>query len=212
MFYRSFGKNVKSFINKNQMTLVTSEKQHSATFRVQNIVASGQLHREISLEKITAAYKDAEENRNRFPGICLRFKKPKSTILLFKNGKIVITGLRYSKDAPVVVERLIERLNAIGIEILEEPTLDIVNVVVSLDMKKTIDLDDASLLLHSSIYEPEVFPGLIFRIPKPKAVFLIFSSGKVVLTGLKSESQIIPAIKLLGKTLKDLGLLKGKSD
>ncbi|MCK5346463.1 MAG: TATA-box-binding protein, partial [Candidatus Heimdallarchaeota archaeon] len=112
-------------------------------------------------------------------------------------------------DAPLVVGRVIDRLTAIGIEIPDKPNLKIVNVVVSLTLsKKYINLDKASLLLNSSIYEPEVFPGLIFRIPDPKAVFLIFSSGKVVLTGLKAESQIVPAIKILGKTLRDLGLLE----
>ena len=195
------------------MTPDRSPVKHSAKFKIQNVVVSGKLHRDIPLKQVTDAYKDAEENLNRFPGICLRFKKPKCAILLFGNGKLVLTGLKFSKDAPIVVERLIHRLNAIGIEIVEKPHLKIVNVVVSLVLSNTtIDLDKASLLLDSSIYEPEVFPGLIYRIAEPKAVFLIFSSGKVVLTGLKAESQIVPAIKLLGKNLKDLGLLEGKKD
>ena len=103
---------------------------------------------------------------------------------------------------------MIKRLNHIGIEVLDEPELRIVNVVVSLTLStKYINLDQASLLLNHSIYEPEVFPGLIYRISKPKAVFLIFSSGKVVLTGLKAESEIVPAIKILGKNLKENDLI-----
>jgi transcription initiation factor TFIID TATA-box-binding protein len=183
-------------------------KQHSATYKIQNIVVSVELNRDINLKEIIEAYRDAEENLNKFPGICLRLKKPKCAILLFSNGKMVITGLKFSKDAPIVISRVIDRLNAIGIEITDEPNWRLVNLVLSLNFKQTIPLDDAALLLTHSIYEPEVFPGLIFRIQEPKCVFLIFSSGKVVLTGLKAEDQIIPAVKLLGKTLKENGLLK----
>ena len=185
----------------------TEKKRHSATYSIQNIVVSVELNRDINLKRICEAYKDAEENLNKFPGICLRLKKPKCAILLFSNGKMVITGLKLSKDAPVVINRVIDRLNAIGIEIVDAPEWRLVNLVLSLNFRQSIPLDEAALLLSHSIYEPEVFPGLIFRIQEPKAVFLIFSSGKVVLTGLKAESQILPAIKLLGKTLKENGLL-----
>ncbi len=188
-------------------TEIVEKKRHSATYSIQNIVVSVELNRDINLKHICEAYKDAEENLNKFPGICLRLKKPKCAILLFSNGKMVITGLKFSKDAPVVINRVIDRLNAIGIEILDEPNWRLVNLVLSLNFRQSIPLDEAALLLSHSIYEPEVFPGLIFRIQEPKAVFLIFSSGKVVLTGLKAESQILPAIKLLGKTLKEHGLL-----
>ncbi|MHA1647631.1 MAG: TATA-box-binding protein [Promethearchaeota archaeon] len=190
------------------MNANTSDQQHRATYSVQNVVASVELNRDISLKRITEYYKDAEENLNKFPGICLRLKKPKCAILLFKNGKMVLTGLKNSTDVPIVVEKVIKRLNHIGIEVLDEPELKIVNVVVSLTLStKYINLDQASLLLTHSIYEPEVFPGLIYRIPNPKAVFLIFSSGKVVLTGLKAESEIVPAIKILGKNLKENDLI-----
>ncbi|UYP48382.1 TATA-box-binding protein [Candidatus Lokiarchaeum ossiferum] len=188
-------------------TINVENKRHSATYSIQNIVVSVELNRDINLKSICEAYKDAEENLNKFPGICLRLKKPKCAILLFSNGKMVITGLKLSKDAPVVINRVIDRLNAIGIEIVDDPEWRLVNLVLSLNFRQSIPLDEAALLLSHSIYEPEVFPGLIFRIQEPKAVFLIFSSGKVVLTGLKAESQILPAIKLLGKTLKENGLL-----
>ena len=75
------------------MNANTSDQQHRATYSVQNVVASVVLKRDISLKRITEYYKDAEENLNKFPGICLRLKKPKCAILLFKNGKMVLTGL-----------------------------------------------------------------------------------------------------------------------
>lgn len=186
-----------------------SSKKHSATYSVENVVVSVELNQDIPLKKIAESYKDAEFNLNKFPGICVHLTAPtpRSTVLIFGNGKCVITGLKFSKDAPVVINKIIERLNAIGITINQEPNYKVVNVVISANLNHYINLDEASLLLNHSIYEPEVFPGLIFRIQDPKAVFLIFSSGKVVLTGIKSEDQIVPAIKLLGNTLKENELL-----
>ena len=185
------------------------KSQYSATYKIQNVVVSVELKRKLDLNTITEAYKDAEENMNRFPGICLRLAKPKCAILMFSNGKMIITGLKYTKDAKVVVDKVIERLKHIEIEIKEKPKMEIVNIVISLELsKKYINLDEASLLLMHSIYEPEVFPGLIYRVYDPfKAVFLIFSSGKIVLTGLKEEKKIEQAIVFIGKTLKELGLL-----
>ncbi|MHA1674010.1 MAG: TATA-box-binding protein [Promethearchaeota archaeon] len=185
-------------------------KRRSATYSVENVVVSVKLHQELPLSDIAEAYKDAEFNTNKFPGLCVHLTAPtpKSTVLIFGNGKCVITGLKFSKDAPKVIDKIVERFEAIGIEITQKPDYEVVNVVTSINLKQRINLDKASLLLNQSIYEPEVFPGLIFRVDEPKSVFLIFSSGKVVLTGIKSEEQIVPCIKYLGENLRDNGLLE----
>ena len=191
----------------------TSSKKHSAKWSIQNVVVSVKLNRDINLKKVTEAYRDAEENMNRFPGICLHLSSPKCAILLFSNGKLVVTGLKDSADAPVVVNKVIERLKNIGIDIKRKPDFKVVNIVVSLELSiGYINLDQASLLLDHSIYEPEVFPGLIYRIHDPRAVFLIFSSGKVVLTGLTDKSQIPTVIRDFGKLLRSQGLLEGRKD
>ncbi len=191
----------------------SSKNKHSAKWSIQNVVVSVRLNRDINLKKVTEAYRDAEENMNRFPGICLHLSNPKCAILLFANGKLVITGLKDSEDAPIVVNRIIERLENIGIEVNDKPDFKVVNIVVSLELSiGYINLDRASLFLDHSIYEPEVFPGLIYRISDPRAVFLIFSSGKVVLTGLTDKSQIPTTIQNFGKTLRTHGLLQSQSD
>jgi len=190
------------------MNEIEPVKVHSAKYRIENIVISVSFHSEIDLEKIAENYQDADFNLNKFPGLCIRITKPKCTILLFKNGKMIITGLKNSKEAPIVVNRVSEKLTRIGIVLDSKPEFKIVNLVVSLNFQHRINLDEASLFLSHSIYEPEVFPGLIFRNLNPiTCVFLIFSSGKVVLTGLKSEADIIPAIKILGSQLKKKGIL-----
>ncbi len=119
----------------------------------------------------------------------------------------LLLGSNSLKMETVVVNRVIEKLNPIGIIISETPDMKIVNLVVSLNFQTHINLDTAAITLSHSIYEPEVFPGLIYRVQEPiPCAFLIFSSGKVILAGLKSEEDVIPAIKQLGKTLKNNGL------
>jgi transcription initiation factor TFIID TATA-box-binding protein len=186
-----------------------SKNSHSAKYRIENIVISVNLHATFDLTTISQSYHDAEFNLNRFPGLCIRLTKPKSTILLFKNGKMIITGLKNSQEAITVVDRIITKLKNIGIQIPENPEIKIVNLVISINLQQRINLDKASLLLMDSIYEPEVFPGIILHVDQPiKCVFLLFSSGKVILTGLKKEEDIIPAIKFLGTQLKTTNILK----
>lgn len=185
------------------------KNSHSAKYRTENIVISVNLHATFDLSMIAQAYHDAEFNLNRFPGLCIRLSKPKCTILLFKNGKMIITGLKNSQEAPIVVDHIISKLDNIGIQIPDNPEIQIVNLVISINVQQKLNLDKASLLLMDSIYEPEVFPGIILHINNPiKCVFLLFSSGKVILTGLKKEEDIIPAIKFLGTQLKSSNLLK----
>ena len=57
------------------------------------------------------------------------------------------------------------------------------------------------------MYEPEQFPGAIYRMDDPKVVFLIFSSGKLVCAGAKKEEEIYRAVDKLVLTLKEIGVL-----
>ena len=72
-----------------------------------------------------------------------------------------------------------------------------------------IDLDLASLSLKNAIYDPEVFPGLIYKQnDEIKGTFLIFSTGKLVFTGIAQESLIEPSLISLGRLLKSMDLFK----
>lgn len=121
---------------------------------------------------------------------------------------MIITGLKKSDDANAIINKTIMKLTHIGINITETPVTEIVNLVVNLDLRTTIDLNHALIVLEHLVYEPEVFPGAIYRLYDPfKCVFLIFSTGKVILTGISKEAQIIPAIKALGRELREKDLI-----
>jgi transcription initiation factor TFIID TATA-box-binding protein len=197
--------------NEAAMIIHPPEKKFSAKYKIENVVINSSLNHPIPLDKLSQLYRDLEYNPTKFPGLCIRLRIPKCAILLFSNGKLVITGLKSPNHAVQVLEKLIEKMKALNIEIQEIPKYQVVNFVVSIDLGKKINLDRASLFLGQSIYEPEVFPGLIFRVTEPFAsAFLIFSSGKIVLTGLRNEAEIAPSIKAIGKLLKDNNLLENK--
>ena len=76
------------------------------------------------------------------------------------------------------------------------------NIVASGNFNnRTINLELASMWLEQSMYEPEQFPGLIYRLPDPKTVLLLFQSGNLVCTGAKTEDQVHEAVR---KTYDDL--------
>ncbi len=178
------------------------------SYKLVNIVASVNIDEEIDLYRVARKYKDIEWNPERFPGLIMRIMKPKACILVFRTGKLVVTGLSKEKDVYDVTDGVIEKIKDAGITIKSTPQIQIQNVVASGDLGSDINLDLASILLERAIYEPEVFPGLIYRMDKPKAAFLIFSSGRIVIAGAKSEDIIKNGIDLLKDKLKELDLLE----
>ena len=82
--------------------------------------------------------------------------------------------------------------------------IKIENVVASTDIKKVISLDKLLTVLESSEYEPEQFPGLVYRLAEPKVAFLLFSSGRAVCAGAKTLDSVKDAIKRLKKKLTEL--------
>ena len=62
----------------------------------------------------------------------------------------------------------------------------IVNIVVTSDLKSTLNLEKISTKLAHTEYNPEQFPGLVFKIKEPRSSALLFTSGKIVCTGTRS--------------------------
>ncbi len=185
--------------NKSQKT---SSAPNKITLTVENIVASVNVNAFIDLSALLERYKDIEKKEN-FPGAIVKLIKPRATILIFSSGKLVITGVKLVKYISIIVEKTIRKLKEAGMEIHEEPTVSIENIVCRADFGCAINLDMTSLSLNSAIYEPEVFPGLIYKIVDPyKICFLIFSSGKVICTGAKDLDIIKSATKDLALDLK----------
>ena len=185
----------------------SNSKKNKVTLRIENVVASINLGCELPLDKILEKYKDIEK-KNNFPGLVAKINNPKATILIFASGKLVCTGVRLPRNIPIVVKKIISKIKKADIEIENEPIVKIENIVVRGDFHQSINLDITSLILNSAIYEPEVFPGLIYKVIDPKICFLIFSSGRIIVTGSNNEDKIKKAVKKLAVTLKKNGVLE----
>jgi len=164
--------------------------EHPFKIEIQNIVASIDLHTTINLETVARelpASISVKYIPDNFPGLVIKITNPKVTILIFSTGKGVITGVKEKQNLYKSLDILIELLEEINIPIEADPLVTIQNMVASGDFKEPINLELAALTLDTSIYEPEVFPGLIYRMQDPKIVFLLFQSGKFVCTGFRRD-------------------------
>jgi transcription initiation factor TFIID TATA-box-binding protein len=184
-----------------------NSKSPSISLKVENVVASIRLASYIELETLTNQFSDVEEKSN-FPGLVIKLQKPKSTILLFRSGKVVITGTKSVKSLPNIVSKVRKRLISLDIELDQEPKIKVENVVSSGSFGIPLNLDFISLTLDRTIYEPEVFPGLIYKVEDPKVCFLIFSSGNIICTGAKNNKDIVTAVRDLAVTLKESGIFE----
>jgi len=170
--------------------------------RVVNIVVSTSLEHDIPLEKMAATLSNTEYNPEQFPGLVIRIKDPKTSALIFSSGKVVCTGARSMDKVHESITRIIDSLKKIGIKITITPKINIQNIVASGSIGMDLNLNVLAMKLDNTEYEPEQFPGLVYKLMEAKATFLLFSNGKVVCTGTKSEEEVHAALDKLVETLR----------
>src|SRR5512136_2689400 len=181
-----------------------------STINIENVVASTKLADAFDLHKIEAELEGAEYNKEKFPGLVYRVKAPRAAFLIFTSGKIVCTGSKNVEDVRTVITTLAKTLKSIGFEMIDmEPEIHVQNIVASADLKTDLNLNAVALGLglENIEYEPEQFPGLVYRIKVPKVVVLIFSSGKLVVTGGKSPAECEEGVHIVRMQLENMGLL-----
>lgn len=159
------------------------------------MVATVNLDCPLDLKKIALHARNAEYNPKRFAAVIMRIRDPKSTALIFASGKMVVTGCKSEMDSKHAARRYGRILQKLGF-VVTFKEFKVQNMVGSCDVKFPIRLEG---LAHTHgifcSYEPELFPGLIYRMVDPKIVLLIFVSGKVVLTGAKKREEIYSAFE-----------------
>jgi transcription initiation factor TFIID TATA-box-binding protein len=175
--------------------------------KIQNVVASASLDQKIDLIAIMKVFRNVEYRPKQFPGLVFRLKRPKTATLIFGSGKMVCTGAKSEKLARSAVGKVVRELKRNGIVILGKPKIVIQNMVSSANLHGKIDLETAADVMDNVMYEPEQFPGLIYRMSEPKVVMLLFASGKIVITGAKREEQVYEAAQKINATLLDFDLL-----
>ena len=174
---------------------------------IQNVVASVTLDQKINLLDIMKVFRNVEYRPKQFPGLVFRLKRPKTATLIFGSGKMVCTGAKSEKQARSAVMKVVRELKTNGIIILGKPKIVVQNIVSSANLHGQIDLETAVDIMDNVMYEPEQFPGLIYRMTEPKVVLLLFASGKLVITGAKREEQVHEAVEKIRAILIDYELL-----
>lgn len=170
--------------------------------KIVNIVVSTSLEHDIPLEKMAATLSNTEYNPEQFPGLVIRIKDPKTSALIFSSGKVVCTGARTMEDVQEAIKKIIKALEKINVKIKVEPDIKIQNIVASGSVGMALNLNTLAMKLDNTEYEPEQFPGLVYKLPEDKATFLLFSNGKIVCTGTKSEEEVLRVLEKLIKNLK----------
>jgi len=171
--------------------------------KVQNIVATTSLDKEVSLTKLARTQPNTEYNPDTFPGLVLRIKKPKSAVLVFSSGNLVCTGTKSVAQVREVVQQVIKQLRKIGVNVTTKPKIAVQNIVASGAINLDLNLNTLALELENTEYEPEQFPGLVYKLEEPTATFLLFSNGKLVCTGTRNKAQLEDSMVQLNKNVRE---------
>jgi len=185
----------------------------SPRITIQNVVASARFNQRFDLDAIATAFPDVQYRPKVFPGLAFKLRKPKSCTLIFSTGKMVCTGTRSEGEALKAVRKVARELRKAGMIMKPgRPDFTVQNIVASVDLGGTsIDVEEAVYSARGLggriMYEPDQFPGAIYRMEDPKVVFLIFSTGKLVCVGAKKEEDVYTAVEKLVTILDEEDVL-----
>jgi len=179
--------------------------------KIENIVASAAFNVRLPLEEMVEHVEGTEYEPSQFPGLVYRVKDPKATMLIFSTGKVICTGAKSVADVRKAIEKVAKMIRSLKLDVPKKYNIQIENIVASARIPARLDLDKIAFELENSEYEPDQFPGLVYRIKDPKATMLIFSTGKVICTGARKIEDVEYAMNFLFKKLKSVDALKKPS-
>jgi len=177
--------------------------------KVENIVASTVFAEKLDLDIIAQSLEEAEYEPEQFPGLVYRLKNPKTATLLFTSGKANCTGAKNIEGVRKTIDIIADKLRELGMDIHKDLGIVVQNIVAVANLGGELNLTETAmgLGLENIEYEPEQFPGLVYRIKEPKVAMLLFTSGKVVCAGARNTEDISKAVEKLSENLRSLGLL-----
>jgi transcription initiation factor TFIID TATA-box-binding protein len=178
-----------------------------SNIKIENIVSSASIGKDIDLKEVSKNLEGVTFNREQFPGLVFKLPDPKTAHLIFSSGKLVCTGAKTIEDSKLAIKRTVDLMRAMDKDISHEFDIKIQNIVASANLGVTLNLEVIALELPNTEYEPEQFPGLVFRLSDPKVVLLLFGSGKVVCTGAKTFDDAKVGVGKTQKELKRLNLM-----
>ena len=176
---------------------------------IQNIVASTKFAEKLDLDLIAQSLEDAEYEPEQFPGLVYRLHIPKTATLLFRSGKANCTGAKNIEDVRTTIDLIAEKLKNLDFVVFSDLEIVVQNMVATADLGGELNLNEVAVAfgLENIEYEPEQFPGLVYRVKEPRVVMLLFGSGKIVCTGGRTTEDVSAAVEQLFENLSSMGLL-----
>ena len=170
--------------------------------KIQNIVLSVTYKdTEFNLNKLARTLEGARYDPERFAGLIYKSEDPRASFLIFASGKMNCVGASSMNDAKLAIKKLTRKIREAHIKVKSAPKVEVQNIVASIQFGRKFDLEHIASEFENTEYEPETFPGLVFRLTDPKAVMLLFVSGKGVCAGAKSIRDVNRAAQNINKIL-----------
>jgi transcription initiation factor TFIID TATA-box-binding protein len=193
------------------MTEVVETPVPVETIEVQNVVGSGDLGRELDLAAVARDLPETEYDPAKMPGLLYRPSAAEATVMLFESGKVIVMGSTSGDGTRKAFRECVADLRSLGISLSDLSEVEIQNIVARADFGAEFHLSAVAvgLGLEHVEYEPEQFPGLVYRLVAPEAVVLLFGSGKAVIVGVADPARIETAVERVTAQLANLGLLDG---
>ena len=114
------------------------------------------------------------------------------------------TGAKSMEKVKEAIEQIKQSVRKVGVNPIDNPEITIQNIVAAGNIGMDLNLNMLAMKLENTEYEPEQFPGLVYKLMDAKATFLLFSNGKIVCTGTKSEEDVHKAIDALVERIKQV--------
>lgn len=183
---------------------------HADTLSTENVVASGALSQEVDLAALSEDLERTSFDPEQFPGLVYRAEDAEAVALIFRSGKIVWTGAPSLPAMENAVDLTFDSLQELGLEVPSDSEVTIQNIVTSGDLGQGLNLNAIAIGLGLEIieYEPEQFPGLVYRPPDLDTVTLLFGSGRFIITGGNQPADAVHTIEYVSGQLAELDLLE----
>ncbi|MBR9680359.1 MAG: hypothetical protein GOU98_00875 [Candidatus Altiarchaeota archaeon] len=172
------------------------ESEKSGEYAVQNVVVTGRLADKMVLVDMHNKISGSVYEPGKFPA--LRIKRFGVGFLLYSSGNFVCSGARSTELAQEKVDGLVEVLNSSGFDVACDK-IEVRNIVVSVDLHKSLRLHELAYAIPDSEYDPEAFPGMKLR--KGSTRILVFRTGKAIIPGLRTIEEIESTIGWLKNTI-----------
>ena len=178
-----------------------------ANLETENVIVASHLGKDVELIKLATELPNARYSSSGNPSVIIELdrtnpkfighKRLKAAGVLFGNGKVLVTGIASLQEGKEIIAKLKNLVRDIDPKISTKRATKIENMVTKMNFGKRLDLQLISNSIPGSEYDPMRFQGLIIRVDKPLASFILFESGIAIITDVVSEAKAKKAFKEL---------------